>query len=116
MMHVLSSLFLVIALAQGQGCPKSEDTDELYNYWFSVSAEVRKEGGETKYYTRYPPAAEAKEAWECLETAGSLGNCKALHVLELYNRYGMGKDSFGIEANPEKADAYRKKMQEQCSE
>jgi len=87
----------------------------LYSRFYSLWAENTgvKDGVPTAK-TRIMSESEKLEAQDCLKKADELNNCSAIHVLELFYRFGMEKE-LGIKKDTAIADKYLERKKLACS-
>ncbi|NOT65348.1 MAG: hypothetical protein HOP06_04835 [Methylotenera sp.] len=65
--------------------------------------------------TRLMSESEKLEAQDCLKKADELNSCSAIHVLELFYRFGVG-DELGIKKDTVVADKYLERKKLLCSQ
>jgi len=82
----------------------------FYNLW--VENTGIKDGIRTAKI-RTMPENDKLEALDCLKKADELNNCSAIHVLELFYRFGVGEE-LGIKKDTAIADKYLERKELAC--
>ncbi|WOH38561.1 hypothetical protein RI844_04920 [Thalassotalea fonticola] len=112
---VLSIIMFNLPYAEASDCPIEENAEQMYSVFFQVAYEPNKEEAGT-FKTKLPDEDKAKIAWSCLIKSAKLKNCSAIRLLELHYEHGIGKITFGIPADKDKANFYKQQRVKLCSE
>ena len=78
-------------------CSVIGNGDLMYSRFYSLwSEDTGIQNGTPTARLRVMSPPEKSEALDCLKKADALNNCKAVHVLELFYRFGVSEKDFGI--------------------
>jgi hypothetical protein len=96
-------------------CSASGSGDLLYARFYQLWSEDTgiKDGIPTAKIRVMTPS-EKSEALDCLKKADALNNCKAIHVLELFYRFGISEKDLGIRKDMTLADKYLERKKIAC--
>tara|TARA_Y100001956_G_C3989687_1_gene128698 strand:+ start:56 stop:418 length:363 start_codon:yes stop_codon:yes gene_type:complete len=95
-------------------CPVESDTEHMYSIFFRTAYKPNPEEPGTYIY-QIPDKTKGNIAWACLEKAASLNSCPAIRSMEMYYKHGVGLKTFGIAANPKKAEFYANQRIKYCN-